>query len=235
MPIRRSGGGEIVQEPTRLQPPVRRGKSGDAAKRPPPPPGSPPEDASLLGPKPPPPPPPRESPPPAGGPMGGPGMDRLEAPTVLVRGAKRTDDSRTRLVRQPAGDAGAAPAAAGKDEPLRDLPVGWLVVVRGPGRGRVVTLGTGMNTIGRGSQSRARIDFGDDLIARADHARVVYEPRTRRYLLSHGAGSNLTYLHGEVVITPVEIEAGAMIEVGETTLRFQPFCSRDFDWPDAAD
>ena len=32
-----------------------------------------------------------------------------------------------------------------------------------------------------------------------------------------------------------EIASGAMIEVGETTLRFQAFRSEDFDWPDVDD
>ena len=80
-----------------------------------------------------------------------------------------------------------------------------------------------------------RVDFGDDTIARANHARLVYEPRQRRYLLNHGDGSNLTYLNGEVVMGAAELASGAMIELGETTLRFQAFCSKDFDWPDVDD
>ena len=115
---------------------------------------------------------------------------------------------------------------------MSDPPVGWLVVVRGPGKGRVLTLGNGMNVIGRGSGARVRIDFGDDTIARANHARLVYEPRERRFLLDHGEGSNLTYLNGEVVMNPVELESGAHIEMGETTLRFQALCGKEFDWPD---
>ena len=57
----------------------------------------------------------------------------------------------------------------------------------------------------------------------------------RRYLLNHGDGSNLTYLNGEVVMSAAELASGAMIELGETTLRFQGFCSADFDWPDVDD
>ena len=118
---------------------------------------------------------------------------------------------------------------------MRDPPVGWLVVVRGPGRGRVLTLGNGMNAIGRGGKSRIRIDFGDDTISNVSHAWIAYEPRQRTYHLSHGDGTNLTYVNGGMVMGTTEIEAGAMIEVGETTLRFQPFCTGEFDWPDVDD
>ena len=92
-----------------------------------------------------------------------------------------------------------------------------------------------MNAIGRGASSRVRLDFGDDNISRANHARLAYDPRERRWLLSHGAGSNLTYLNGELVMSSVEIESGAEIQIGETSLRFQAFCSKEFDWPDVDD
>ena len=118
---------------------------------------------------------------------------------------------------------------------MADPPVGWLVVVRGPGKGNVLTLGNGMNAVGRGPSSRVRLDFGDDNVSRVNHAQLAYDPRQRRWLLSHGEGANLTYLNGEVVMGPVEIASGAVIEVGETTLRFQAFCSQDFDWLDVED
>ena len=34
---------------------------------------------------------------------------------------------------------------------------------------------------------------------------------------------------------PVEISPGARIEMGESTLRFQAFCGKEFDWPDLDD
>ena len=160
---------------------------------------------------------------------------RLEAPTVVVDAAKKSGDVQTRIVRPRGKGASAKEGAEEQGDPMLDPPVGWLVVVRGPGKGRVLLLGNGMNAIGRGAQARIRIDFGDDSIARTNHARVVYEPRARHYLLSHGDGSNLTYLNQEVVMTPVELKSGGMIQMGETTLRFQGFCSEEFDWSDVDD
>ncbi|MCY3730141.1 MAG: FHA domain-containing protein [Rhodospirillaceae bacterium] len=156
----------------------------------------------------------------------------LEAPTVPMGSRRSSDATKTRLV---APRKSRDSARSDTDDPMSDPPVGWLVVVQGPGRGRVLTVGNGMNAVGRGSGARVRIDFGDDTIARANHARLVYEPRQRRFLLDHGDGSNLTYLNGDVVMKPVEIQSGACIEIGNTTLRFQALCGKEFDWSDLDD
>ena len=211
MPIRRRDDGEIVEEPTE---PVREKRSEGATEAPThrqPARGQ--REDSLFEPR--------------RGDTGGAG--RLEEPTVAMDAGKEDDE--TRIV----APRGAGAAEVELPDPMRDPPVGWLVVVRGPGKGNVLTLGNGMNVLGRGPDARVRIDFGDDTIARANHARLVYEPRGRRYLLNHGDGSNLTYLNGEVVMDAAQLESGAMIELGETTLRFQAFCSADFDWPDVDD
>lgn len=155
--------------------------------------------------------------------------ENWDAPTAPV--GRSLSGAKTRVLaprRDPAGDS----AHEDQDDPMADPPVGWLVVVQGPGRGRALALGTGMNVIGRGPESRVRLDFGDDQVSRTNHARVAYEPRERRFLLNHGDGTNLTYLDGEVVMSAVEIGSGAEIQVGDTTLRFQAFCSAEFDWLD---
>ncbi len=216
MPIRRRDDGEIVEEPTAPVPGKGSGQASDAATdRVESPSG---RENSLFEPR--------------GGDKRGAG--RLEEPTVAM-GAAQAGDDRTRIVAPRRTKPGPEGTVEDLPDPMRDPPVGWLVVVCGPGKGNVLTLGNGMNVMGRGADARVRIDFGDDTIARANHARLVYEPRQRRYLLNHGDGSNLTYLNGEVVMGSVEIASGAMIEVGETTLRFQAFCSEDFDWPDVDD
>ena len=163
----------------------------------------------------------------------------LDSPTEPMRGRKtrssvpESGEGRTRVYRgardsQPQGGPDG-------DDPMVDPPVGWLVVVGGPGKGRVLTLGSGMNPIGRSADSRVRLDFGDDNVSRRNHARLIYEPRQRRWLLNHGDGTNLTYLNGDVVVGIAEIESGAEIQLGETTMRFQAFCSKEFDWQDVDD
>ena len=115
-----------------------------------------------------------------------------------------------------------------KEDPV----VGWLVVVEGPGKGRAMQLGYGMNAIGRGATDRVKLDFGDDQISRGEHAVVTYDPRGRKFYVQHGGGTNLTYLGDDPVLTPVELPALSHIAIGNTVLRFVPLCGDGFDWQD---
>lgn len=213
MPIRRRGDGEIVEEATAP------GRKAEATSRSPPASDAPTEPASA----------PRRDSLFADAPNTA--KERWDSATKPINRDDR--EGKTRILSPHRRPANEAPAAA--TDAMADPPVGWLVVVRGPGKGNVLTLGNGMNAIGRGTSSRVRLDFGDANVSRANHARVAYEPGQRQWLLSHGDGSNLTYLNGEVVMAAVEITSGAEIQIGDTTLRFQAFCSQEFDWPDVDD
>ena len=216
MPIRRRGDGEIAEEPTDPQTDRQAGRSDAPTSEAPTEPDSAALGDSLFA----------EAPDSA--------KERWEAPTKPISGADPNREGKTRIL-SPGRHRATAEDSAAQADPMADPPVGWLVVVRGPGKGNVLTLGNGMNAIGRGASSRVRLDFGDDNVSRANHARLSYDPRQRCWMLSHGDGSNLTYLNGEAVMSSVEIESGAEIQIGETTLRFQAFCSKEFDWPDVDD
>ena len=215
MPIRRRGDGEIVEEPTKAPTPADGGQPAKPLDEAPTEPAAAPPADSLF----------------ADAPAAA--KERWDSPTKPV--SREDREGKTRILSPRRGAAAAAEDRALAADPMADPPVGWLVVVRGPGKGRVLTLGNGMNAIGRGTSARVRLDFGDGNVSRANHARVAYDPRERRWLLSHGDGANLTYLNGEVVMAPVAIASGAQIQIGETTLRFQAFCSQEFDWPDVDD
>ena len=213
MPIRRRGDGEIVEEPTKPLPNRGGSQPTTPASEAPTEPASAPAD-SLFS----------DAPTAA--------KERWDSPTKPV--SREDREGKTRILSPPRPERATEDRAPATD-PMADPPVGWLVVVRGPGKGNVLTLGNGMNAIGRGTSARVRLDFGDANVSRANHARVAYDPRERRWMLSHGDGANLTYLNGEVVMAAVPIESGAQIQIGETTLRFQAFCSQEFDWPDVDD
>ena len=144
-------------------------------------------------------------------------------------GGASEDEPKTQLMgaRRPA-ESDAAKKKDGMDDPV----VGWLVVVDGPGKGFSVTLGYGMNSIGRSASDRIALDYGDQQISRTSHAVVTYDPRGRKYFIQHGGGKNLTYMGDQPVLTPVELKGGEEIMLGETKLRFVPFCGKDFDWRD---
>ena len=126
------------------------------------------------------------------------------------------DDDMTRLVTAEAG--GGDPA------------VGWLVVVEGPGRGRSVEIGSGSNSIGRAPGQKLCLNFGDKRISRERHAALIYDPLSARFFLHNGDVRNLTYVGQEVVLSPVEIKGGETITLGDTKLRFVPFCGPHFGW-----
>jgi len=122
--------------------------------------------------------------------------------------------------------------AGGTDDPMADPPVGVLLVVTGPGRGRLLHLGLGVNELGRSTDARVALDFGDGRISRRDHARVTYDPEGRRFYLQHGGGPNLTYLDEAPVLEPVVLPDGARLRVGDTVLLFRALAGENFDWSD---
>jgi hypothetical protein len=146
-----------------------------------------------------------------------------------------TDSSSTQVYRpgkKQGGSGSAATAIQAGANAMDDPPVGWLVIVAGPGQGNVLQIGIGTNTIGRDHSERIVIDFGDEHISRTGHTIVTYDPKSRKFFIQHGGGKNLTYMNEAPVLAPTELPASASIQVGETTLRFSPFCGDDFDWQD---
>jgi hypothetical protein len=121
----------------------------------------------------------------------------------------------------------ANPAATPSDA-LSDLVVGWLVIIAGPGRGRVLPLGYGVNDLGRGAGARLRLDFGDETITAENQAAIIYTMRSRRFYLQSVATG--TWLDGRMIRESVELKGGETLQVGQTRLRFAPLCGPGFDW-----
>jgi pSer/pThr/pTyr-binding forkhead associated (FHA) protein len=134
------------------------------------------------------------------------------------------DDSHTKIFR-PSGDE-----SLGKSKLAKQPVVGWLVIINGPGRGESLTLGYGVNRIGRSSSERVSIDFGDEEISREKHALLTYDPKGRKFYLQHGGGVNLTYIGNTPVLQTMELNGGEVISIGKTELSFVPFCGQNFDW-----
>ena len=148
------------------------------------------------------------------------------------RRARESEEPKTRPYRPGSNPTMPAVEASGLGDPMQDPLSGWLVVVRGPGKGRFCRLGYGVNTLGRGENSRVRLDFGDEDISREVHATLTYDPKGRRYYLQHGGGIQLTYLDDEPVLAPTPLDGFRHIVLGRTTLRFVPLCGPEFDWQD---
>lgn len=113
------------------------------------------------------------------------------------------------------------------------FPVGWMVIVSGPGCGTAFALQNGVSQIGRGEGQAVRLDYGDTSISRENHAAVAYDAEQQEFFLGHGGKANLVRLNGKPVLSTETLASGALIRIGETTLRFIGFCGSEFDWSNA--
>lgn len=141
----------------------------------------------------------------------------------------------------PPEPAAAGPAMSQAGRPKSGMPVsgdftiadpvvGWLAVVEGPGRGASLNIGYGNNRIGRAPTENISLDFGDEEISRENHATITFDGRHRRFYILPGQGRNLVYVNDQPVMTPLELSGGEEILLGQTKLRFVPFCGKSFDW-----
>jgi hypothetical protein len=120
-----------------------------------------------------------------------------------------------------------------QDELSDNGPVtGWLVVIDGPGRGRAVELGFGLNTIGTSVENRVQLDFGDVAISREEHFSIAYDAIHKKFHLIRGRGANLVYVDNLPLTDARELQPYAEILLGATQLRFIPLCGPDWAWPE---
>jgi FHA domain len=112
----------------------------------------------------------------------------------------------------------------------QDPVVGWLVIVKGPGHGNALRLGYHWNSIGRDADQRVCLNFGDIHISRRNHAKLNYEPRSRKFMITIGDGMNPIYVRSQHLLAPTELKTGDRIQIGETELMFVALCSETFDW-----
>lgn len=113
-----------------------------------------------------------------------------------------------------------------------DPVAGWVVVVKGPGRGKFAAVYVGMNSVGRDTSQRVSLAFGDDSISREEHAFITYDEEQRCFYLQHGGKSNLVRLGSRPVLSPTELKPYDLIRIGRTTLLFVACCGPDFSWTD---
>ena len=126
----------------------------------------------------------------------------------------------------------AADNAAAEDpmeDPMADPAVAMLVIIDGPGKGRLLKLGIGLNSIGDENQ-RVPLNFGDGKIARGSHAALAYDPKGKTFYIQPSADAHTVHVNEVSVSSPVQLEAMDRITLGGTTLLFTPICGEDFDW-----
>lgn len=119
---------------------------------------------------------------------------------------------------------------ASTSTPDARFPIGWLVVVDGPGRGASFTLTAGLSKIGRGTDQTVSLDFGDSSISRDNHAALAFDEEENTAYIGHGGKSNIVRLNGKPLLTTEELQDADLIRIGKTTLRYVALCGPDFRW-----
>jgi hypothetical protein len=110
-----------------------------------------------------------------------------------------------------------------------DPVVGWLVCLAGPDRGRDFRLHAEKNFVGRSPAMDVCV-AGDESVSRERHALVIFDPKKQVFWAVPGDASGLVYLNGDIVHSPIEMQADDVLEVGQTKLVLIPFCGQKYSW-----
>lgn len=95
-----------------------------------------------------------------------------------------------------------------------------LVVERGPDKGREFPLHKQVTTLGRPGSRKNDVELDDDTVSK-EQASIFFDTNTKRFTLSNQSHTNATQVNQVVVTEGKELEAGDLIEMGRTSIRFE--------------
>lgn len=113
---------------------------------------------------------------------------------------------------------------------INEAPIlGWLVVMEGMGLGKDFRISATLSSLGRDEDNDICINNGDKMISRKRHCLIEYDARNNLFYVERG--ENNTYLNGKRVSGEgKELKSGDILEIGETKIKFVPFCTKEFSW-----
>ena len=152
-------------------------------------------------------------------------------PPAAGRGASRSGRVKTRLLGFDPESLGlGSPFEKAESQANDPFPVGWLVVVAGPGRGASFALHDGVSRVGRGEDQTVCLNFGDNSISRENHVSIAYDSEQSAFYIGQSGRSNIVRLNNKPLLSTEQIRSGDQVRVGETTLRLSALCGSDFSW-----
>ncbi len=104
---------------------------------------------------------------------------------------------------------------------------GWLVCTEGPDRGRDYRIFPERNFVGRREDQHIPI-LNDETVTREQHAVVIFDPRNREFRILPKNGS--VFHNGQDLRGEAKLTAYDEVLIGNTKLRFVPFCGERFQW-----
>jgi len=107
--------------------------------------------------------------------------------------------------------------------------VGWLICVKGEYFGKSFSLKTGNNTVGRAVNMDVHLAL-EDGVSRNKHCLITFEPNEQVFYIQQGESRGLSYLNGEIVLSPVKMKLKDKISVGEAEFLLIPLCTDGFRW-----
>jgi len=138
-----------------------------------------------------------------------------------------TDRDKTQTVHIPSPHGSSPTGGANLDsvstQVLSDksnVEVGILTVIEGSGKGQTRPVYSGTNQIGRSTDNRIALDFGDTTISRIQHAVIVCDASKRQFQILDGGKQNPVLVNGERLVGERNIVDGDTIRIGMTSLRF---------------
>jgi hypothetical protein len=147
------------------------------------------------------------------------------------RGTGRSGRVKTRLLGFNPATLGPTSAFEKDVSPqIEAFPVGWLVVVEGPGLGTPFALHEGVARIGRGDDQTICLNFGDNAISRENHLSIAFDTEQSAFFIGQSGRSNIVRLNKRPLLSTEKVTNGDQIRVGETTLRLVTLCGDDFTW-----
>ena len=108
--------------------------------------------------------------------------------------------------------------------------VGWLMVWDGPGKGISHTLKPGNNSLGRSAACDVALEHGDGKISKDGVLGLVYNADDQEFVFVNRGSTNTPRVDGQAVYTQQRLTAGSIIQIGDTSLCFVPFCTPDRNW-----
>ena len=148
---------------------------------------------------------------------------------------KAAEDERVKAAADEVVESAADEGAGGaKDkgkavQDLGDLPVGWLVCVKGPEAGAVYVLREGRNSIGRAETMTVALP-GDTDLSSLNHAFVEYDAGRMQFYVLPGTSRGLCYVSDQLVLIRTPINNYERISLGESELMLVQLCGSHFNW-----